>query len=366
MKLVVIIPTLNERDNIVRLIPEIDRQAEKIDHEVHILVVDAHSTDGTPEAVQQLAGNRNSLHCIFQSATGLGNAYIDGIKYALTELNADAVFEMDADFSHDPSDLPRLIRELENGTDFVIGSRYVDGGSIPDDWGILRKLNSRFGNIAARFIAGMISVKDCTAGYRLIRAGFLRNIGLDNLNVRGYAFQVALLHKAYVAKASIKEIPVNFIDRKLGVSKLGVRDIVEFIVNVWWIRLQSIAIFVKFVIVGLSGILVNLGAFTLLLNLGVSKYLASPIAIELSIITNFLCHNFWTFRWRKNGHSLRVKGLKFKLASLISLCVSYTCFVLLSVSFPEVSPVYFQLVAILPASFINYMMSSFWVFKDNL
>lgn len=365
MKLVVIIPTLNELENIVRLIPAINLQTSEISHHVHILIVDARSTDGTSEAVAQLAETHPNLHLIFQSCSGLGNAYIEGMKYAIDELNADAVFEMDADFSHDPKDIPRLVSELEKGADFIIGSRYVPGGSIPYNWGTLRKLNSRYGNIAARYIAGMTKVRDCTAGFRLIRASLLREIGLNNLNVRGYAFQVALLHKAYIAKATIKEIPVHFVDRTHGESKLGLRDIVEFLINVWWIRLQSIAIFIKFALVGLSGVLVNLLSFSLLMNLGVNKYIASPVAIELSIISNFVFHNFWTFKWRQNGHSLKLKGFKFKLASLLSLGVSFFAFAVLTSLFPNTNPIFFQLLAILPASGLNYFMSSFWVFKNT-
>jgi dolichol-phosphate mannosyltransferase len=365
MKIVVIAPTFNEQGNISRLIHELEKQFQTLDHELHTLVVDANSSDGTSESIKQLALTHNNLHLLFQSSFGLGNAYIEGMTHAIKELNADAVFEMDADFSHDPADIPRLIKELENGADFVIGSRYVTGGSIPNNWHIFRKLNSRCGNIAARYIAGMTKIKDCTAGFRLIRTKLLQEIGLDNLNVRGYAFQVALLHKAYVAKAVIKEIPVHFIDRTYGESKLGARDIVEFLINIWWIRLQSSAVFIKFALVGLSGVIVNLGAFSLLMGLSLNKYFASPIAIELSIITNFLCHNYWTFKWRTNGHSLRVKGLKFKLASLLSLAVSYSFFILLTTSFPEINPIYIQLVAIAPASIVNYLMSSSWVFKNS-
>ncbi len=365
MKIVVIVPTLNEQGNITRLIPELEKQFQTLKHELHTLVVDANSCDGTSESVKQLAQTRDNLHLLLQTSSGLGNAYTEGMSHAINKLNADAVFEMDADFSHNPADIPRLIKELENGADFVIGSRYVTGGSIPEDWHFLRKMNSRCGNIAARYIAGMAKIKDCTAGFRLIRATLLKEIGLDNLNVRGYAFQVALLHKAYVAKAVIKEIPVHFVDRTHGESKLGLRDIIEFLINVWWIRLQSIAVFIKFALVGLSGVAVNLGAFSLLLSTGLNKYIASPVAIELSIITNFLCHNYWTFKWRTNGHSLRVKGLKFKLASLLSLAVSYSFFILLTTSFPETNPIYFQLAAIAPASIVNYLMSSSWVFKNS-
>ena len=132
-----------------------------------------------------------------------------------------------------------------------------------------------------------LKVRDCTSGYRAIRASILRSIDLENLHVQGYAFLVALLYEATLQGAKVKEIPITFSDRTAGVSKLGLRDVREFIVSACWLRFRSSAVFIKFLVVGASGVLVNLGAFTLLLDAGVNKYVASPIAIELSILTNF-------------------------------------------------------------------------------
>ena len=174
---------------------------------------------------------------------------------------------------------------------------------------------------------------------------------------------MALLHKAVSLGANIKEVPVDFIDRTEGESKLGISDIIEFIINAWWIRLHSSKTFIKFAIVGLSGVIVNLGIFTLLLQANVNKYVASPISIEVSIITNFLLNNYWTFRWRKSQDHVRIKGLKFNMVSLVSLGVSYTTFVILSVVFPETSPAIHQLIGIAPAMLINYFLNSYWTFK---
>jgi dolichol-phosphate mannosyltransferase len=156
---------------------------------------------------------------------------------------------------------------------------------------------------------------------------------------------------------------VDFIDRTAGESKLGISDIIEFIVNAWWIRLHSSKTFIKFAVVGLSGVIVNLGIFTLLLQANVNKYIASPISIEVSIITNFLLNNYWTFRSRKSHDRLRIKGLKFNAVSLVSLGVSYTTFVILSVLFPETAPAVHQLIGIAPAMLINYFLNSYWTFK---
>jgi len=362
-KVVIIIPTYNESKNIRDLIEKLHVQFKQMAHDMHILVVDDHSPDGTAAIVRQRQAQHSNLHLIEGEKNGLGAAYIRGMRYAKKHLQADVVFEMDADFSHRPEDVPRLMAELDTGADFVIGSRYVAGGSIPSNWGLIRRLNSYFGNVAARYIAGVYRIKDCTAGFRAIRTSLLCSIDLEHMRVQGYAFQVALLHAVSLSGAKIKEIPVDFIDRKYGDSKLGLSDIVEFIINVWWLRLQSSKTFLKFCVVGTLGVLVNLGCFTLFLWMGVNKFIASPIAIELSIISNFLFNNFWTFRQRKTEDRVRIKGLKFNLVSFLSLGVSYVTFTGLSLAFPDVAPQLHQLIGIVPATLINYLLNSYWIFK---
>jgi len=174
-----------------------------------------------------------------------------------------------------------------------------------------------------------------------------------------------LLHAAVVERARIKEIPVDFTDRQQGESKLGLSDIIEFLLNAWWIRFQSAWTFIKFGIVGASGVLVNLGFFTLFLAVGVDKYVASPCAIELSIVWNFLLHNYWTFRWRKTKDRMRLKGLKFNLVSCLAMSVSYGTFVALSFAFPHVTPYAHQLVSIVPTTLINYFLNSYWTFRNG-
>ena len=214
MKVVIIIPTFNERENIVDLVNALQAVFERMSDDMHILVVDDNSPDGTANAVRQLQSNYENLHLIQGKKVGLGTAYIRGMQHALKTLKADAVFEMDADFSHKPEDVPRLMSELDAGADLVIGSRYIRAGSIPKDWGLFRRLNSMVGNIAARYIVGISQVRDCTAGFRAIRASLLQRVNLGQLRVQGYAFQIALLHAAIVGGAKVKEIPVDFIDRE--------------------------------------------------------------------------------------------------------------------------------------------------------
>jgi len=363
VKTVIIIPTYNERENIAQLVEKLQAQFARMSHEMHILVVDDRSPDATAAVVEELQGRYANVHLLSGRKAGLGAAYIRGMTHAMDVLGADAVFEMDADLSHKPEDVPRLMVNLDHGADFVIGSRYVPGGTIPSEWNWARRANSFFGNVVARYVAGMYRVRDCTAGFRAIKVPLLRRIGLANLRVQGYAFQVALLHGAIAQGAKVVEVPVDFIDRTHGDSKLGLRDIAEFIVNAWWIRFQASRTFIKFGIVGASGVIVNLGLFTILLNSGMNKYLASPIAIEASIISNFLINNYWTFRWRNTKDRTRIKGLKFNAVSILALGISYGTFVLLSMLFPESAPQVHQLIGIIPATLANYFLNSYWTFR---
>ena len=364
MKIVVILPTYNERENIVLMLRALQEQFRAVSHEMHILVVDDNSPDGTADAVRVEASTWRNLHLITGAKAGLGAAYIRGMKHALNELKADAVMEMDADFSHKPDDVPRLIQGLDSGADFVIGSRYVPGGKIPDDWSFFRRMNSKWGNVFARYVAGMYKVRDCTAGFRAIRASIIRQIDLDELRVKGYAFQISLLHEAILNRAKVSEVPVEFVDRKRGETKLGVSDIVEFMLNAWWIRFERSKTFLKFGIVGASGVAVNLVAFTVLLRLGMNKYLASPLAIEASIITNFLLNNYWTFSKRDMNDKVHIRGLKFNVVSFVALAVSYSTFLVLSALDPSGIPQVHQAVGIIPATLINYFLNSYWTFKE--
>ncbi len=365
MKIVIIIPTYNERENILPMIHALEDTFAKVRHDMQILIVDDSSPDGTGDLVRGEQRRFPNIALLTGTKQGLGAAYIRGMRHAVYEMHADAVMEMDCDFSHKPSDVPRLIEALDGGADFVIGSRYVPGGSIPSNWSFLRRMNSKWGNIFARYVAGLYRVRDCTAGFRAIRASLLRKIDLGGLRVQGYAFQIALLNQAVLNGAKVREVPVEFIDRTRGVTKLNLSDIFEFMLNAWWIRLENSKTFIKFSVVGASGLLVNLGSFTLLMRAGMNKYAASPVAIEISIITNFLLNNFWTFAHRDTPDAVHLRGLKFNVVSIAALGVSYVTFVALSMLFPSVPPQVHQAIGIVPATLINYLLNSYWTFKQN-
>jgi dolichol-phosphate mannosyltransferase len=365
MKVVIILPTYNERGNIVALLTSLQGQFSRLHHDMHVLVVDDNSPDGTASLVREVMRDEPNVHLITGEKAGLGAAYIRGMRYAIGELRADAVFEMDADFSHDPADVPRLLEALENSADFVIGSRHVKGGSIPAEWSVWRKLNSAGGNWVARYIVGLYGIRDCTAGFRAIRASVLRRIDFGALRVKGYAFQVALLHQAVTLGAVVREIPVDFTDRKQGQSKLGLADIVEFVVNAWWIRLRALRTFIRFALVGASGTLVNLGMFTALLHTGLNKYVSSALAVEVSIIWNFFLNNYWTFKDRRSLDRTRIKGLKYNLVSLATLGVSFATFSAMSLWVPRAPLQLDQLIGIIPAVLVNYFLNSYWTFRSH-
>lgn len=197
-------------------------------------MVDDNSPDRTAEAVQELQKTYGNLYLASGKKEGLGAAYIRGMRQAMEKMKADVIVEMDADLSHKPEDLPRLLAEIDKGFDFVIGSRYVKGGRLPKDWSWLRRANSRWGNRLARYVAGIDGVKDCTAGYRAIRTSLLKKINLESLKVKGYSFQMKLLFEAFILGAMIKEIPIEFVERKIGHTKIGPGDIIEFV----WMAFQ--------------------------------------------------------------------------------------------------------------------------------
>lgn len=270
---VVVVPTYNENGTIKPLILKILAQEKRIiGYTLSVVIVDDNSPDGTASSVQEIARNNFRVHLLKGiKKSGLGNSYKRGMKYALSRLHADVIFEMDADFSHDPAMIPLFLHEIETGSQLVIGSRFIMGGSTPRQWPLARRLNSKLGNICARFIGGLSQVKDCTSGYRAISASILKQIPLDSISSRGFAFQIELLSKAASLHAIITEIPIHFQDRVVGTSKLGINDIFEFIVRSYQMRFP----FLKHIpIVGFIWILavISYVEFLLLTKAGIISY----------------------------------------------------------------------------------------------
>ncbi len=238
MKIVVVVPTYNERPNIAPLVERTRAACARLPHVVALLVVDDGSPDGTADAVRRLQRDASDVHLLEGRKAGLGDAYLRGIGHAVEHLDADVVVQMDADLSHRPEDIPRLVAALEEGAEFAIGSRYVDGCRVPHDWPLLRRLNSHWGNLVARRLAKLGAINDCTAGFRAIRTPLVREMRLERLRVTGFALMVAMLHEAHLLGARIREIPVEYVARTHGKSKLRVFDVAEFIFHAFTIRLN--------------------------------------------------------------------------------------------------------------------------------
>ncbi|MEA2020596.1 MAG: polyprenol monophosphomannose synthase [Patescibacteria group bacterium] len=238
MSTTIIIPTYNEADNIGPLIDSLEKiltnfiaEQEELES-FNILVVDSNSPDGTGDVVREKIKEFDNLRIISGPKQGLGADTIRGIRYALEKLEADVVVTMDADFSHNPEDVPRLVSKVLNGADYVIGSRYVEGGSIPSNWGLHRKFLSFFGNLLAR-ILGVWEVHDQTPAFRAMRREVLEKIDFEGLP-DGYAFQIGLVCRAHGVGAKFAEVPIHFTDRERGQSKMPVSTILDtlgFLVN---------------------------------------------------------------------------------------------------------------------------------------
>lgn len=232
----VIIPTYNEANNISELIDEVLNQDENID----LLIVDDGSPDGTANLIKK-AQNKfgERLHLIERSGKlGLGTAYVEGFKYGLDH-DFSYICEMDADFSHNPEDLPKLIAEVKSGAaDVAIGSRYAKGISIIN-WPLSRLILSYSANLYARFVTGL-PIFDTTAGFKCIHRKVLEGISVDKIRSNGYAFQIELHFRAWQAGFSLKEVAIIFREREEGVSKMSKSIVLEAIWRVWTLKIQSI------------------------------------------------------------------------------------------------------------------------------
>lgn len=229
MKALIIIPTYNEKENIHKIVQAVLKQDKSID----VLIVDDNSPDGTAEIVQSMMESNQRIHLLQRAGKfGLGSAYIAGFKYAIQN-EYDYIFEMDADFSHNPELIPEFLREIKH-YDLVIGSRYVNGVNVVN-WPFRRLLISYIASKYVRFITG-IPVKDPTSGYKCFRKEVLQTINIDKVLSDGYSFQIEINYKVWKKGFRIKEIPIIFIDRRSGQSKMSKKIIIEAMFVVWQLR----------------------------------------------------------------------------------------------------------------------------------
>jgi dolichol-phosphate mannosyltransferase len=350
MKVVVIIPTYNEKENIERMITVLEKEVfpQIKKYTMEILIADDNSPDGTADIVKTLSKKWKNITLLMGEKKGLGAAYVRAMQYAMQKMNAHAVIELDADFQHDPKEVIQLVDAMDQGADYVIGSRYVPGGKIPKEWGIHRKFLSFFGSLFARIVFLRFDIHDMTSGLKLTKSDYLKKVDLNNLLSNYYAYKIHILYEMLQLKAKVKEVPIVFHERKKGTSKISTKDLFDSFRVVTLLRIRESKRFIKFLIVGGAGFTNQVLWQELSVFLGVAMFLseifypsvgrffhvtnvielkniiAVGIGAEAAIISNFLINNFWTFqdtRSMKEKSHVLVRMIKFNTASLISFFI---------------------------------------------
>jgi len=338
MKVVNIIPTYNEKENIGLMLEVLDKIAsENPQYQFETLVVDDDSPDGTSEIVKIYAKTHSAVHLITGPKKGLGNALIRGYQYAMKELKADVIIPNDCDFSFDPHRIPDLLKKIDEGYDVVVASRHVGKGGT-EGWSAFRKLNHWISNMLfATYVAGIKEVKDHNGNFKAIRVKeILNQVPLDSLlekiKIRGFGFQAYILYALSKVTNKFCEVPVVFKFRTRGETKIGkkylksyLRDVFEYMKLTVLIRLERSQQFIRFCIVGTIGFIINSGGLEIFYRLGLKPNAAAALGAELAIISNFTLNNLWTFanykikEWRK----ILIKFLQFNLTSLGAVVIQF-------------------------------------------
>lgn len=340
MKAIVIIPTYNEKGNIERIIPAVEEVFKEVkNYETGILIVDDGSPDGTGEIVKGLMKQYDNLHLLVGQKNGLGAAYLRGMTYAVNELGVDVMFEMDADFFHDPKKIPDFLQKIDEGNDFVIGTRYSAGGSIPANWGLHRKIMSVWGNLLIRTILMRFDIHDWTGGYRAIKKEVFLKEKEKLAAFSGYTFQVGSLLNAVQDGFKVAEVPFHATDRTMGKSKIpGIETIIQTLYFVITARIKELVFgpFGKFLVVGGTGFVIQ----AIILRIMVGIFNIDPTISNLTgavaaIFSNYNLNNHWTFKTEKiSGFGQYLwKLLNFYATSAIGVIVIQTGIIFLGDTF---------------------------------
>jgi len=305
MKIFVVPATYNEKENIEKFITVLEEEVfPKIkNHEMHILVADDFSPDGTGEIVKTLMGKYKNLGINQGERKGLGAAYMRTMGYAIKDLGADVVVSVDADFQFDPHDLIKFVEKIDQGFDMVVQTRYSKGGSIPENWPPQRKLFSIVANLFVRTVFMKFNVHDWTGGFRAIKKEVFLKVSPEMVGHNGYIFQIAFLHKAVNDGFKIGEVPLHFSDRKLGMSKIAplgyIIDVLTFVIMT---RIKELVTgpFGKFLVVGGTGFIIQAIILRILADgFKIDPSIASVTGAVAAIFSNYNLNNFWTFRAEK-------------------------------------------------------------------
>lgn len=352
----VIIPTYNERDNIMPLVQRIDHAL--IDYDYEVLFVDDNSKDGTADLVRSLSTKYPLSVIVRKDKRGLASAVIDGLKYA----NSAIVGVMDADLQHQPEVIPELLQKIKAGADIVLASRYTKGGGC-QGWGLIRRIISKGAILLAHlFLPSTRQVSDPTSGFFMFNKQVVADADLKPL---GYKILLEILVQGQNRK--IAEVPYCFISRRYGRSKLGARQQIDYLKHIYSLmrRTGELIRFAKYCLVGVSGILVNMGLLWLLTEFAGLFYLQSAIiSIESSIISNFILNDVFTFPERRSrGARQFIKRMvKFNVVSLAGLGLNMTVLWFLT----DVFGVYYLLsniFGIAVATLWNYLANFWWTWK---
>ncbi|MBI3282728.1 glycosyltransferase, partial [Candidatus Curtissbacteria bacterium] len=360
--------------------------------DLHILVSDSHSPDGTPDIVKRLAGNNPKVHYLDVKERGIGVGLVKGHRWAVDRLKADVLAQMDGDLSHDPSTLAVMLEYINKGYDLVNGSRSMPGGKNLLGWH--RRLFSTGMSIYCRLSWGTFRLTEYANSYRMFTKKLFQSIDFSKVPWRSktYVFQPAFLYAAMSSGAKIKEVPITFEDRKRGYSKAQIvaytLDVLKFGIKV---RIARSRMFVKFLMVGTASYLVNATVLGLLnrgqiYTLSVLPqpilsfvptleatpkifiipldrlFVASVISIELSIIVNFLFHDNWTFRYRSREGRRRFRFLKFNFTSFGSPLIQLASILLFARTFHLHEQIGLAF-GVVVGLFVNYFVNTFWIWK---
>ncbi len=395
MRLVVNIPTYNEEDNIEEVIKKVLAQSKKIpDVDLHVLVSDSHSPDGTGQIVKNISKTNPKVHYLDVKEKGLGIGIVKGHRFAVDRLKADLLAQLDGDMSHDPNTLPEMVGYIQKGYDLVIGSRLIKGGKNLLGWH--RRLFTRGSALFCKISWGTFGIDEYTNSYRVFNKNIFERIDFKKIpwKSKTYIIQPAFLYGAIRAGAKIKEIPITFQDRKKGYSKAKIIsytiDVFKFGIKV---RLEKSAIFIKFLLVGTISYFINaimLGLLsdgqiysTKVLSTPILNFLpavglghkflfayldrlffASVISNEISIIINFIAHENWTFKNRSHKGLVLLRFTKFNLSSIASPIISIIT-IQIFVHYLKLDKQIGLAVGVILGLFVNYAINILWIWKEK-
>lgn len=395
MRLVVNIPTYNEKDNIEEVVKKVLSQSKNIPGiDLHVLVSDSHSPDGTAQIVKNISKTNPKVHYLDVKERGLGIGIVKGHRFAIDRLKADILAQLDGDLSHDPKTLPEMVGFIQKGYDLIIGSRLMKGGKNQLGWH--RRLFTRGSALFCKISWGSFGIAEYTNSYRVFNKKIFEKINFKNVpwKSKTYIIQPAFLYGAIKAGAKIKEIPITFQDRKQGYSKAKIFaytfDVLKFGIKV---RLEKSAIFIKFLIVGTLSYFINaicLGLlsdgqiyslkvlsepiFSFLPSVGFGQkflfayldrlFFASIISNEISIVFNFVAHENWTFKNRSHKGLALFRFIKFNLSSIASPIISIIT-IQIFVHYLKIDKQIGLAAGVILGLFVNYAINILWIWKEK-